>query len=189
VLGFLRALGAKAAALTPTDLSTGTTFDNTTDSQEAIRDALAGILSQAIAAAGIDTTITGMPDYLRRGDARTVANGYAIPIRLYNTEDPPALLLGIGSLLFEDATITFGLRGTGCDSPSIDIACTWVESGADGYVRIAYDADALDALDAMDAIDEGSEHRWGLKFQWGDDDAITLLSGTIPILSEIAETP
>lgn len=38
VLGAFRAMMAKAAALTPTDISTGTTFDNTTDSAEAIRD-------------------------------------------------------------------------------------------------------------------------------------------------------
>ena len=38
VLGAFRALMAKAAALTPTDISTGTTFDNTTDSVEAVRD-------------------------------------------------------------------------------------------------------------------------------------------------------
>jgi len=38
VLGALRAIAAKFAAGTPTDLSTGTTYDNTTDSMEAIRD-------------------------------------------------------------------------------------------------------------------------------------------------------
>lgn len=38
ILGALRAIAAKAAALTPTDLSTGTGFDNTYDSLEAIRD-------------------------------------------------------------------------------------------------------------------------------------------------------
>lgn len=38
VLGFFRALANKAAALTPTDLSSGGTFDNTADSLEAIRD-------------------------------------------------------------------------------------------------------------------------------------------------------
>lgn len=38
VLGAFRALMAKASALTPTDISTGTTFDNTTDSLEAVRD-------------------------------------------------------------------------------------------------------------------------------------------------------
>lgn len=40
VLGAMRALAAKASSLTPTDLSSGTTFDNTTDSQEGIRDAV-----------------------------------------------------------------------------------------------------------------------------------------------------
>jgi hypothetical protein len=38
VLGAMRALANKAAGLTPTDLSTGGTFDNTTDSGEALRD-------------------------------------------------------------------------------------------------------------------------------------------------------
>lgn len=38
ILGAFRALMAKASALTPTDISTGTTFDNTTDALEAIRD-------------------------------------------------------------------------------------------------------------------------------------------------------
>lgn len=42
ILGALRALAAKAASLTPTDISTGTAYDNTTDSQEAIRDNLGG---------------------------------------------------------------------------------------------------------------------------------------------------
>jgi len=38
ILGAFRALAGKAASLTPTDISSGTTFDNTTDSLEAIRD-------------------------------------------------------------------------------------------------------------------------------------------------------
>lgn len=38
ILGALRAMAAKAADLTPTDISTGTTYDNTTDSLEAVRD-------------------------------------------------------------------------------------------------------------------------------------------------------
>ena len=38
ILGFLRAMAAKASALTPSDLSSGTTYDNTTDSLQAIKD-------------------------------------------------------------------------------------------------------------------------------------------------------
>ena len=41
VLGALRALANKASSLTPTDLSTGGTFDNTTDSLEAQSDGAA----------------------------------------------------------------------------------------------------------------------------------------------------
>lgn len=42
ILGAFRALAAKASALTPTDISSGTTFDNTSDSLEAIKDAGGG---------------------------------------------------------------------------------------------------------------------------------------------------
>ena len=38
ILGAFRALAGKAASLTPSDISSGTTYDNTTDSLEAIRD-------------------------------------------------------------------------------------------------------------------------------------------------------
>lgn len=42
ILGALRAMAGKAAALTPTDISTGTTFNNVTDSLEALADAGVG---------------------------------------------------------------------------------------------------------------------------------------------------
>jgi hypothetical protein len=42
VLGAFRALAAKASALTPSNISSGTTFDNTTDSLEAIKDSGGG---------------------------------------------------------------------------------------------------------------------------------------------------
>jgi hypothetical protein len=83
VLGFLKALGSKAAALTPSDM--GGTFDNTTDSEEAIRDALtastltaAGIwgysprtLTQS--AAQVAATVAGTRILVFRGDTITIA--------------------------------------------------------------------------------------------------------------------
>lgn len=42
ILGVLRAMAAKAASLTPTDLSTGTTYNNVTDSLENIKDSASG---------------------------------------------------------------------------------------------------------------------------------------------------
>jgi len=50
ILGALRGLCAKAAALTPTDISTTTTYDNTTDSAEAIRDAVTGLTGVVVVA-------------------------------------------------------------------------------------------------------------------------------------------
>jgi hypothetical protein len=59
VLGFFRAIAAKAAALTGTDLSTGTTYDNTTDSLEAIRDRGDGFWTGGLTGGGANqVTIT-----------------------------------------------------------------------------------------------------------------------------------
>lgn len=148
-------------------------------------------VSSAIASAGITTTVTGMPTFLRVGDARTVANGGAIPVRLYNVDDD-SLLFGLGTNLFEDATITFSLRRAGTDvTEGVEdaaIPCTWVEDGSDGYVQIAYEADALDDCDAMDKLKEKDCHRWGIKFQWGTDDPITPIYGNISVLRKIVTT-
>lgn len=148
-------------------------------------------ISSAIVASGISTTVTGMPSLLRVGDARTAANGGAIQVRLYDVDDE-TLLFGLGTNLFEDATITFSLRRAGTDSAEgtedAVIPCTWVEDGDDGYVQIAYEADALDNCDAMDKLKEKDAHRWGIKFQWGDDDPVTPVYGTVSVLRKIVTT-
>lgn len=148
-------------------------------------------ISSAVVSAGITTTVNGMPSFLRVGDARTVANGAAINVRLYNVDDD-SLLFGLGENLFEDATITFSLRRAGTDvTEGVEdaaIPCTWVEDGADGYVQVAYDADALDNCDAMDRLKEKDCHRWGIKFQWGTDDPITPIYGNISVLRKIVTT-
>ena len=152
---------------------------------------IASTIGSVIVSSGITTTVTGMPTFLRVGDARTVANGGAIPVRLYNVDDD-SLLFGLGENLFEDATITFSLRRAGTDvTEGIEdaaIPCTWVEDGADGYVQIAYEADALDLCDAMDRLKEKDCHRWGIKFQWGTDDPITPIYGNISVLRKIVTT-
>lgn len=152
---------------------------------------LAGAVSSAIATAGVSTTVTGIPTFLRVGDARTVANGGAISVRLYDADDD-SLLFGLGTQLFADATITFSLRSPGNDgtegTEEAVIPCTWVASGGDGYVQIAYEADALDDCDAMDKVKEKDCHRWGIKFQWGSDDPITPVYGTVSVLRKIVST-
>lgn len=55
VLGFFRALMAKAASLTGTDISTGTTYDNTTDALEANRDNI------GTAGAGLTAVVADAP--------------------------------------------------------------------------------------------------------------------------------
>ena len=67
ILGVLRALGAKAAALTPTDLSTGTTYDNTTDSLEASADTQATAAALATVQADTDDIQGRLPAALVSG--------------------------------------------------------------------------------------------------------------------------
>lgn len=182
---------AELAELNASGGSGAGSYLSTTDSQEAIRDSIAGVISSAIASAGVATTVTGIPTFLRVGDARTVANGGAIAVRLYDADDD-SLLFGLGTKVFEDATITFSLRRGGNDgtegTEDAVIPCTWVASGGDGYVRIAYEGDALDGCDAMDKLKEKDCHRWGIKFQWGDDDPITPVYGTVSVLRKIVST-
>lgn len=56
ILGALRAIAAKASSLTPSDISSGTTFDNTTDSLEAVRDR-----GDAAWVTGSGSTLTVLP--------------------------------------------------------------------------------------------------------------------------------
>lgn len=62
ILGAFRAIAAKAAALTPTDISSGTTFDNTTDAVEAIRDR--GDAAWVTGSAGGDATLAKQNEIL-----------------------------------------------------------------------------------------------------------------------------
>ena len=143
-------------------------------------------VAASVAASGIESTITGMPTFLRKGDARTVENGGAIYIRLYDSEDPPNLLTGLGSLDFADATITLCLTRDACGTSTVEatIPCSWGTSGDDGWVLVDYDESALvdTTADTMVA------HKWGLKFQWGTDHARTPVYGEIQIYDEITPT-
>lgn len=76
ILGALRAIAAKASGLTPTDLSSGTTFNNTTDSLEAVRDAVSDIQT-TVSAVTVTTTGFGAVNaegtlILKRGHTATV---------------------------------------------------------------------------------------------------------------------
>jgi len=94
VLGFFRALAAKAAALTGTDLSTGTTFDNVTDSQEAIVDNAGGGAGGATAAqvwAYADRTLT-----MSAAQLQAAATGAALIWQRGDTISQP--ITGLGTL-------------------------------------------------------------------------------------------
>lgn len=141
--------------------------------------------------------VDGFPLYLRKGDARTVANGGAIFVRIYATDDEEYTtpLRGCGDLLFEDAEdIQFALMLvtntlTLEDTPEVQFAITWEQPGDDGYFVIAYDADALDpATTYVPGVNKF--HEWGIKVRWPTDaQPITVAEGMTKVYNKIVANP
>lgn len=139
--------------------------------------------------------ISSFPRFLRKQDARTVANGNAILLRLYSDDDTPVLLYGSGSLLFADAErIVLSLIRKEEETPQVEIPIEWVtiddsdDDLDDGYFLITYDETALDDCD--DVLTSGyTYHYWGIKVQWpSTPQPITVADGMVRIKPLIATT-
>ncbi len=139
--------------------------------------------------------ISSFPRFLRKQDARTVANGNAILLRLYSDDDTPVLLYGSGSLLFADAErIVLSLIRKEEEVPQVEIPIEWVTADEsdddldDGYFLITYDETALDDCD--DVLASGyTYHYWGIKVQWpSTHQPITVADGMVRVKPLIATT-
>lgn len=156
---------------------------------EQIADAVGGLINAAIATIGVETTVVGMPTYLRIQDARTVDNGRAIYLRVYNAEDANELLFGLGNLNFADAeSIFFGLTKKDQDEPEAEFPVTWVETENDGYFLIVYDENALNDCSYLGQAGY-TYHNWGVKVQWpSTPQPVTVVDGMIKIRPKIVNT-
>lgn len=152
VLGFLRAMMRKTAALTPSDL--GGTFDNTTDSQEATTDAIAGIdtggasaedIAEALAQTrpiNVYAPASGQTLDLYRGDTYSTAEGTAITITKIGTEShwPTTLTTVHFTAHPTDDTLSEYSDAVSLD----DVACTVVDAtGSDQEFALELDGDDM----------------------------------------------
>lgn len=159
VLGALRAIAAKASGLTPTDLSTGTTFDNTVDSIEAIRDrgdaawttgsgggGGGGTMSEAVVVAKVEVGATvGWPDQFTIGDAYLSATNTAPKLFIKDLDDN--ILDGLGDKMFSDADFVGVLRFVPVNDTTREqgTPAATIEVSTEDAVGIVYNDDTADS--------------------------------------------
>lgn len=141
--------------------------------------------------ASVDLSTTDFPKTMRIGDARTVENGAALTIRCYAADDTEyeTPLLGVGSLLFDDATsIKIGFTLIGGDTPEVELPIVWYESGGDGYFLLEWDEDALSSVTPF-SRGSNKYHEWGIKVFWAAGTQRTVIEGNVKLLPALVSNP
>ena len=208
ILGAFRAIAGKAASLTPSDISSGTTYDNTTDSLEAIRDrgdaawapgeAGSGDASQstlldvqdsveAIQAAlgGSAVSVTnrvadGGAMTLYTGDDMRVRSGTSITVAISDVAGGIyTRLSGIGA-----ANLAWGAarqsQAAGAISGTIS-SVTQSGSGADQVVNLV-----IEINDAGQSLNPADDYIWQVVSTSSDDDEYTEIEGTLDLRRRVA---
>ena len=208
ILGAFRAIAGKATGLTPSDISSGTTFDNTADSLEAIRDrgdaawapgeAGSGDASQstlldvqdsveAIQAAlgGSAVSVTnrvadGGAMTLYTGDDMRVRSGTSITVAISDVAGGIyTRLSGIGA-----ANLAWGAarqsQAPGAISGTIS-SVTQSGSGADQVVNLV-----IEINDAGQSLNPADDYVWQVVSTSSDDDEYTEIKGTLDLRRRVA---
>jgi len=208
ILGAFRAIAGKATGLTPSDISSGTTFDNTADSLEAIRDrgdaawapgeAGSGDASQstlldvqdsveAIQAAlgGSAVSVTnrvadGGAMTLYTGDDMRVRSGTSITVAISDVAGGIyTRLSGIGA-----ANLAWGAarqsQAPGAISGTIS-SVTQSGSGADQVVNLV-----IEINDAGQSLNPADDYVWQVVSTSSDDDEYTEIEGTLDLRRRVA---
>ena len=208
ILGAFRAIAGKATGLTPSDISSGTTFDNTADSLEAIRDrgdaawapgeAGSGDASQstlldvqdsveAIQAAlgGATVSVTnrvadGGAMTLYTGDDMRVRSGTSITVAISDVAGGIyTRLSGIGA-----ANLAWGAarqsQAPGAISGTIS-SVTQSGSGADQVVNLV-----IEINDAGQSLNPADDYVWQVVSTSSDDDEYTEIEGTLDLRRRVA---
>ena len=208
ILGAFRAIAGKAASLTPSDISSGTTYNNTTDSLEAIRDrgdaawapgeAGSGDASQstllevqdsveAIQAAfgGQPVSVTnrvadGGAMTLYTGDDMRVRSGTSITVAISDAAGGIYTRLdGIGV-----SNLAWGAarqsQAPGAISGTIS-SLTQSGSGADQVVNLV-----IEITDAGQSLNPADDYIWQVVSTSSDDDEYTEIEGTLDLRRRVA---
>lgn len=143
---------------------------------------LAGQIQSAIGEViveSMDITVSGFPKEIRKNAARTVANGLALNLKVYATDDVDheTPLLGVGTYLFENATaIKLGFLLKGTNTVEVVINVTWVTD----HFLVVWDTD--DFENATDHLTGSTvSHEWGLSVTFASGDTVLVASGITKI--------
>jgi len=197
VFGFLRALAAKAAGLTPSELSTGTTFSNTTHSQEALADAIGDIegggggggdcptLNEIVAALS-DREVTIHSPVAEDGTITLwQGDGYSdealqITVQEFSEEDPATY-----------QALTFGLMLTsdyeaGTGTSSLEVSATGELTSNVATFTIELTNDETDALSPSPA-DDRYNYTYQLVATLHNGDHRTIASGAATVKRKVVQ--
>ena len=208
ILGAFRAIAGKAASLTPTDLSSGTTYDNTTDSLEAIRDrgdaawapgeAGSGDASQstlldvqdqveAIAAAlgGSAVSVTnrvadGGAMTLYTGDDMRVRSGTSITVAISDVAGGIyTRLSGIGV-----ANLAWGAARQSQAAGAISGTISSVTQSGAGSAQVVNLV--IEINDAGQSLNPADDYVWQVVSTSSNDDEYTEIEGTLDLRRRVA---
>ena len=208
ILGAFRAIAGKAASLTPTDLSSGTTYDNTTDSLEAIRDrgdaawapgeAGSGDASQstlldvqdqveAIAAAlgGSSVSVTnrvadGGAMTLYTGDDMRVRSGTSITVAISDVAGGIyTRLSGIGV-----ANLAWGAARQSQAAGAISGTISSVTQSGAGSAQVVNLV--IEINDAGQSLNPADDYVWQVVSTSSNDDEYTEIEGTLDLRRRVA---
>jgi len=208
ILGAFRAIAGKAAGLTPSDMSSGTTFNNTDDSLEAIRDrgdaawapgeAGSGDASQstlldvqdqveAIAAAlgGSSVSVTnrvadGGAMVLYTGDDMRVRSGTSITVAISDVAGGIyTRLSGIGV-----ANLAWGAARQSQAAGAISGTISSVTQSGAGSAQVVNLV--IEINDAGQSLNPADDYVWQVVSTSSDDDEYTEIEGTLDLRRRVA---
>jgi hypothetical protein len=208
ILGAFRALAGKAASLTPSDISSGTTYDNTTDSLEAIRDrgdaawapgeagsgdasqsTLLAVQDQVEAIAGtLGGTAISVTSRIADGGSMVIYTGDDLKVRsgtqvTVSISDPAG---GIYSRLSALGTsqLSWGAarqsQAAGAISGTIS-SLTQSGSGADQVVNLV-----IEITDAGQSLNPADDYIWQVASTSSSGDEYTEIEGTLDLRRRVA---
>lgn len=208
ILGAFRALAGKSASLTPSDISSGTTYDNTTDSLEAIRDrgdaawapgeagsgdasqsTLLAVQDQVESIAGqLGGTAISVTSRIADGGSMVIYTGDDLKVRsgtqvTVSISDPAG---GIYSRLSALGTsqLSWGAarqsQAAGAISGTIS-SLTQSGSGADQVVNLV-----IEITDAGQSLNPADDYIWQVASTSSSGDEYTEIEGTLDLRRRVA---
>jgi len=208
ILGAFRALAGKAASLTPTDISSGTTFDNTTDSLEAIRDrgdaawapgeagsgdasqsTLLAVQDQVEAIAGtLGGTAISVTNRIADGGSMVIYTGDDLRVRS-GTQVTVSISDAAGGIYSRLSALGASKLSWGAARPSQAAGAisgtissiTQSGSGADQVVNLV-----IEINDAGQSLNPADDYIWQVVSTSGSGDEYTEIEGTLDLRRRVA---